>query len=81
MRDDRPECATCGGTGLEDCACRRWSDGDVGCSAPLRPAIYLIIACDFCCAKRMLLAGVKQAFFSRRVCKRVCWWDAVLSGG
>jgi len=31
-RDDAPECATCGGTGLEDCACRRWSDGDVGCS-------------------------------------------------
>lgn len=29
-----PECATCGGTGLEDCFCRRWSDGDVGCGAP-----------------------------------------------
>jgi len=31
-RDGAPECATCGGSGLEDCACRRWSDGDVGCS-------------------------------------------------
>ncbi|KAK9825204.1 hypothetical protein WJX81_008493 [Elliptochloris bilobata] len=30
--DDRPECATCHGTGLEICACQRWSDGDVGCS-------------------------------------------------
>lgn len=38
FQDERPspgtECETCGGTGLVDCFCTRWSDGDrTGCSA------------------------------------------------
>lgn len=38
FQDERPspgtECETCGGTGVVDCFCTRWSDGDrTGCSA------------------------------------------------
>lgn len=29
---ERRPCATCGGRGVEACACTRWSDGDAGCS-------------------------------------------------
>lgn len=30
--ETRRECETCGGTGLVECWCSRWSDGDGGCS-------------------------------------------------
>lgn len=30
---DGGECPSCDGSGVVDCACNRWSDGDVGCSA------------------------------------------------
>ncbi len=30
--EPRRECETCGGTGLVECWCSRWSDGDGGCS-------------------------------------------------
>ena len=26
-------CANCGGTGVVDCMCTRWSDGDAGCGS------------------------------------------------
>lgn len=29
----RQECPTCGGTGMVECMCNRWSDGDKGCGA------------------------------------------------
>ncbi|KAL4452392.1 hypothetical protein ABPG75_008054 [Micractinium tetrahymenae] len=30
--ESRRECETCGGSGLVECWCSRWSDGDQGCS-------------------------------------------------
>lgn len=32
-RGSDPECPTCEGTGMTNCICQRWSDGDVGCGA------------------------------------------------
>lgn len=29
---EREACPSCGGSGVEECMCTRWSDGDVGCT-------------------------------------------------
>jgi len=32
-QDGTQECPKCGGSGMVECFCTRWSDGDVGCSS------------------------------------------------
>lgn len=32
-RESNQECPTCGGTGIVECFCSRWSDNDVGCAS------------------------------------------------
>ena len=72
MRDDRPECATCGGTGLEDCACRRWSNGECWLQCALGLGLSPLVSCA-----RLLrvwtcvVAGVDQAL-QPHVCVGVC---------
>lgn len=38
-------CPTCHGSGYEPCACRRWSDGDVGCSSCCRTGMMVCRSC------------------------------------
>lgn len=32
VQEKTPECSTCNGTGVVECTCSKWSDGDVGCA-------------------------------------------------